>query len=101
MLIIISSILLCIDSPLDDPNSELQSNLRYLDYIVTFLFVVECVMKVIRKGFIFNGKKSYLRSYWNSLDFFIIIISLIGYIYKKYYLNKNYINNIRYIYINL
>lgn len=35
-------------------------------------------MKIIAYGFIINGKESYLRSFWNILDFFIVVVSVTG-----------------------
>ena len=53
-LIILSSITLCIDTPLLNPDSFLATFLRYLDYLFTFLFTVEMLMKIIALGFFFN-----------------------------------------------
>lgn len=40
------------------------------------------VLKIIGMGFIFN-KQSYLRDYWNILDFVIVVTAYIPYIVKK------------------
>ena len=45
---------------------------------MTILFTFEVILKVISKGFIFNGPKSYLRSHSNILDFFVVGISLVA-----------------------
>lgn len=45
---------------------------------MTILFTIEVVIKIISRGFIFNGSKSYLRSSSNILDFFVVIISLVA-----------------------
>ena len=78
VLIIVSSILLAIDNPLNDPNGDLSITLGYLDLIITILFVLECWIKIVSFGFALNGPDSYIRNGWNVLDFFIVIISLIG-----------------------
>jgi hypothetical protein len=52
----------------------------YIDIIITAIFCIECISKIIVQGFIFNGSNSYLRIGWNILDFFIVLISLISYI---------------------
>jgi hypothetical protein len=50
----------------------------YIDIGVTVLFSLEAVFKVIVKGLILNGSKSYLRSFGNFLDFIIVVFSLIN-----------------------
>ena len=43
------------------------------------IFTIECIIKIIALGF--RGKKkssAYIRDPWNKLDFFVVIISLIG-----------------------
>ncbi len=44
---------------------------------MTFMFTGEVIIKVISKGFLLNGKKSYLRSAANILDFVIVAFALI------------------------
>lgn len=61
-----------------DPNSQTIKVLVILDYFMTFIFFFEATFKIIAKGFIINGKKSYLRSYWNMLDFIIVVFSVIS-----------------------
>jgi hypothetical protein len=77
-IIIISSILLAIDNPLNDPEGDLAITIGYLDLIITILFTIECVIKIIVFGFAFNGPLSYLRNGWNVLDFLIVVLSLIS-----------------------
>ena len=50
--------------------------LQKIDYIITGIFTVEAILKVVTYGFVFNGKASYLKSHRNCLDFFILITSL-------------------------
>lgn len=45
---------------------------------MTGIFTIECVLKIVAKGFLFNGKPSYLRSAWNILDFVIVIFSVVS-----------------------
>lgn len=68
--------MLILESPLNDPKSKLADNLFYIDIVVTGLFTVELILKVIVFGFIFNGKDSYMRSAWNIMDFIIVAFSL-------------------------
>ena len=48
-----------------------------IDIVFSIIFLIECVSKLIANGFVFH-KNSYLRDYWNWLDFFIVIVSIIG-----------------------
>ena len=77
VLIIISSILLALDNPLNDPDGEMSKTLRQLDIVMTALFTIECVIKIIVSGFINNGRRSYMRDGWNLLDFFIVLVSIV------------------------
>ena len=47
-----------------------------LDFIFNYLFIIECVLKIIALGFAMDGG-SYMRDSWNRLDFFIVSISII------------------------
>ena len=61
-LIVFSTFMLILESPLNDPNSEYADNLFYIDVVVTILFTFELVFKVIVLGFLLNGKESYIRN---------------------------------------
>ena len=50
--------------------------LKITDIVSTVIFTLEVVIKVISAGLLFNGKKSYLRKFWNILDFFVVFISI-------------------------
>ena len=41
------------------------------------IFLAEAILKIITLGLIKNGPNSYLKSNWNRLDIFIVIVSLI------------------------
>jgi len=45
-----------------------------LDLIFTCLFTVELLLKLGAFG-VYSGKHAYLRSGWNVLDFFVVLIS--------------------------
>lgn len=55
VLIGLSSCILALETPLDDPNSEKTRNIFYLDLIFSICFTTEIAMKIINKGLIFNG----------------------------------------------
>ncbi len=48
--------------------------------MLTGLFSFEAVVKIITWGFLFNGRKSYLRIGWNIIDFCVVSLSLISFI---------------------
>ena len=79
ILIILSSITLCIDTPLLNPNSFFKKFLRVLDLMFTLLFAFEATLKIITLGFFTNNIpkiKGYIFNWWNLLDFFVVIASL-------------------------
>jgi voltage-dependent calcium channel L type alpha-1D len=78
VLIILSSILLAIDNPLDDPESDRNQALAIVDLIITILFFLEAALKIITYGFLMNGPFSYLRNGWNILDFMIVTLSVVS-----------------------
>ena len=76
MLIVLSSIHLVMDSPLNDPEGNFDKILYYIDIGFTIIFVLEGIMKILASGFLFSGPKSYMRNYWNCLDFLVICVSV-------------------------
>ena len=59
-----------------DGNSIVYYNvLLYSDLIITIIFTFEMTLKIFALGFAFHGG-SYLRNWWNVLDFSIIIVSI-------------------------
>jgi hypothetical protein len=76
ILITISTILLAMESPLDDPESAKIGILKNIDYFMTVAFFLEMMTKIITFGFAFTGKDSYIRNGWNILDFIIVAASL-------------------------
>ena len=77
-IILFSSFTLAIDNPLNDPSTIMSEALLNIDYVFSGIFVIEVAMKVIGYGFIMSGSKSYLRSYWNALDFLVVVVSILG-----------------------
>jgi hypothetical protein len=63
-------------SPLEDPKSSKQHLMKILDEVFTAIFVAEMMIKIFAKGFVLNGKNSYLRNGWNILDFLIVMASI-------------------------
>jgi hypothetical protein len=77
--IIVSSICLALDNPLNDPNSNFSHNLNKIDIICTVVFTFEAMAKIVAYGLWECGSKSYLRSEWNILDFFVVTLTLLSY----------------------
>ena len=78
LLILVSTVSLAFEHPLEDPNSDMMQLLKKIDYAFTAVFTVEATLKIISQGFVLNGKKSYLLDSWNILDFIIVVFSLLG-----------------------
>ena len=77
-LILSSTILLAIEDPFEFPGSEKQAILDKLDYILSFIFLFELLIKVVVLGFAFNGPDSYMRNSWNQMDFIIVFFSMVS-----------------------
>ena len=86
-LIIISSIMLIVDNPYVDPESETIIFVGYLDNCFTVLFTIEASIKIIAMGFIFSNQtlrdkkmNAYMRSAWNVLDIIVVAASLMDFV---------------------
>jgi len=81
-LILASSVLLWVDTPLSNPHSILFKILKNLDYVFTFLFLIEATLKIIALGFVHNtfpGISPYILNAWNILDFVVVLSSLVDF----------------------
>lgn len=78
VLIFFSSVTLALEEPGLDDNSNLARFLNTAEPIVTVLFLIEMILKIIVQGFIFC-KQAYLRYSWNVIDFFVVVVSLISF----------------------
>lgn len=78
LLIALSSMKLALESYLtnEDETSTIVKTSEYLDLAFNYLFILECILKVIALGFAMDDG-SYLRDSWNGLDFFIVMTSVI------------------------
>ena len=77
LLIILSSICLALDVPRLESGSLLKEYLIVINYWFTGLFVLEMSLKIVAYGFAFTPT-AYIKSGWNILDFFIVMISILG-----------------------
>ena len=55
ILIIISSVDLALDNPLYDPNGLLKAIIYYADIVLTGIFVLEVLLKILAFGLLLNG----------------------------------------------
>lgn len=74
--ILVSSVQLGIDNPLNDPDSTLSKVLVIIDYIMTCIFGFEIIIKIIANGFIMCGSRSYMKNVVNIIDLFVVVISV-------------------------
>ncbi|XP_071106235.1 voltage-dependent T-type calcium channel subunit alpha-1G-like isoform X3 [Haliotis cracherodii] len=74
--IALNCITLAMERPDIPPESVERQFLTISNYVFTVIFAIEMVLKVIAKGF-FVGKHAYLKSGWNVMDGFLVIISLV------------------------
>ncbi|CAK9063893.1 unnamed protein product [Durusdinium trenchii] len=75
-----SSVVMAFENPLHDPNSTQVKVLEVLSTVFTVIFLLEVVVKMIALGAFCNygdGRKAYLRSFENVLDFVIVIVSVL------------------------
>lgn len=59
--------------------SQRNQNMAQVDTAFSIIFTFECLAKIMSMGFCLH-KKSYLRDIWNWLDFFVVMISVIGWL---------------------
>jgi len=78
LFILLSSMALAFENPLDNPEGNQAKIFKYFDIISTIVFTLEVLTKIIAKGLIINGKRSYLRDIFQIIDFIIVIVSIIA-----------------------
>jgi len=81
-MILFSTILLAVDNPLYDPQSNHVKILNKIDHVFTLIFLIECLIKIIAKGFYYNHLGPvvpYIKNSWNVLDFLIVLSSVMDY----------------------
>lgn len=75
-MIIVSSIKLAMENPLEDPHSTKREILEVIDLVSNVVFFAEAAMKIVAMGFLFCGETSYLRNGWNVMDFTVVLSSV-------------------------
>jgi hypothetical protein len=80
-MIALNSVLLTLDEPqLTDEYQKSTIGLMLL--IISIIFVVEAVVKILVQGF-YWGNKTYLKDPWNILDFIIVCFSILTWILES------------------
>jgi hypothetical protein len=77
VLIIVSSVILAIDTPLLDPTSVLASVLSIIDAVLAVSFGMEMMLKIFAWGLVMH-KGAYLRNAWNVLDGTLVILTFLS-----------------------
>jgi voltage-dependent calcium channel L type alpha-1D len=62
---------------------EFNRTLEIVGNVISVIFAHECLLKIFAHGLI-SGERTYLRSYWNVLDFVIACSSIIGTKFKLF-----------------
>ncbi len=76
LITILSSIQLALDNPLNDPDKILSKLLLIVDYILTCIFGIEAILKMIANGLIQSGSRSYMRDATNIIDLLLLLITV-------------------------
>ena len=75
--IILSCVVLALDTPLNDPSSSKATTLFILDILIIVVFGVEMILKILAFG-AFGEPSSYFSDNWNVLDCFVVIVSVLN-----------------------
>ncbi|XP_029382811.1 voltage-dependent T-type calcium channel subunit alpha-1H-like [Echeneis naucrates] len=76
LLILLSCVTLALERPEIDPRSMERQILSISNYIFSAIFLVEMLIKVVAKGFVY-GDNSYCQSCWDVMDGLLVILSLV------------------------
>jgi len=63
LIIIISMIILIIDSPFNDPNGSFSKGIKDVEWLISIIFFIEAVLRIGALGFFSSclpGKKGYI-----------------------------------------
>ncbi|XP_074525801.1 voltage-dependent T-type calcium channel subunit alpha-1H-like [Halichoeres trimaculatus] len=75
-IIFLSCVSIAVERPGIDPQSTERFILNISFYVISALFIVEMLLKVVALGLVF-GKNSYCRSLWNIIDGLLVILSVV------------------------
>ena len=76
--IMLNSVILGIKDYKDIENKTPINNFieTYMEPLFTYVFMAECIIKVLAMGFILD-RRSYLGDSWNQLDFVVVVTSML------------------------
>jgi len=74
--IVINSVLLAVQQHRAPPSNPVNKVCSVIDAILTWVFIMECGLKVLAMGLILDSK-TYLRDPWNILDFVVVISAVV------------------------
>jgi hypothetical protein len=76
--ILLSTIILIIENPFEPQTTTPWQIIIYIDILITIVYAIEAVLKILACGFVLGSETYLLRDYWNILDFIVFVVSLIG-----------------------
>lgn len=76
LLIAVNTLMLMLDEPRLTHKYQKDTIAFILD-VISVCFIVECIIKIIVLGFVWEGKNCYLHDGWNILDFILVIFSIV------------------------
>jgi len=74
--VLVSSLMLCVDNPLNDPNGSLSKSIKEANTFFGYFFALEAVVKIIGLH-AFNYPGAYFRDPWNWIDFLVTFFGLL------------------------
>lgn len=76
-----SSLIIAFDHPLLNPEATYSVIVRRLDDVLTFLFLLEAIIRIIALGFVHSTlkQKAYLCNPWYVLDFIVVVASVVNF----------------------
>eukprot|EP00597_Dinobryon_sp_UTEXLB2267_P012259 CAMPEP_0170122122 /NCGR_PEP_ID=MMETSP0020_2-20130122/16424_1 /TAXON_ID=98059 /ORGANISM="Dinobryon sp., Strain UTEXLB2267" /LENGTH=1432 /DNA_ID=CAMNT_0010352865 /DNA_START=1024 /DNA_END=5322 /DNA_ORIENTATION=+ len=77
IIVILSSALLAIDTPLLNPDTDLASTLRTLDICIVSIFSLELLLKSI-VSYLQGTISDFIQNGWNILDIFVVVVSILS-----------------------
>jgi hypothetical protein len=77
-MILLYTLLLCLDSPLSQPASGASIAIDVFDALLTVFFIFEAACKMVAFGIFSNSYRmpGYFANYWNIIDFVILLGSI-------------------------
>ena len=81
LIIIIQSVAITFENPVAQIDPETLNIINNVSRVVTLIFLLEAIAKIIVYGFLINGPNSYLLDGWNIFDFLVVISAIFSEIY--------------------